>query len=87
MLNEAVFALEEGVGTAEDIDKAMKLGTNQPIGPLALIDLIGLDVTLNVIDVLYREFQDPKFRAAPLLRQMVRAGWLGRKTGRGFYKY
>jgi 3-hydroxybutyryl-CoA dehydrogenase len=87
MLNEAVFALEEGVGTAEDIDKAMKLGTNQPIGPLALIDLIGLDVTLNVIDVLYREFQDSKFRAAPLLRQMVRAGWLGRKTGSGFYKY
>ena len=87
MLNEAVFALEEGVGTPEDIDKAMKLGTNQPIGPLALIDLIGLDVTLDVIDVLYREFQDPKFRAAPLLRQMVRAGWLGRKTGRGFYKY
>jgi 3-hydroxybutyryl-CoA dehydrogenase len=87
MLNEAVFALEEGVGTPEDIDKAMKLGTNQPIGPLALIDLIGLDVTLDVIDVLYREFRDPKFRAAPLLRQMVRAGWLGRKTGRGFYKY
>ncbi|MGH7800538.1 MAG: 3-hydroxyacyl-CoA dehydrogenase family protein [Thermodesulfobacteriota bacterium] len=87
MLNEAVFALEEGVGTPEDIDKAMKLGTNQPIGPLALIDLIGLDVTLDVIDVLYREFKDPKFRAAPLLQQMVRAGWLGRKTGRGFYKY
>ncbi len=87
MLNEAVFALEEGVGTPEDIDKAMKLGTNQPIGPLGLIDLIGLDVTLDVIDVLYQEFQDPKFRAAPLLRQMVRAGWLGRKTGRGFYKY
>jgi 3-hydroxybutyryl-CoA dehydrogenase len=87
MLNEAVFALEEGVGTPEDIDKAMKLGTNQPIGPLALIDLIGLDVTLDVIDVLYREFRDPKFRAAPLLRQMVRAGWLGRKIGRGFYKY
>jgi 3-hydroxybutyryl-CoA dehydrogenase len=87
MLNEAVFALEEGVGTAEDIDKAMKLGTNQPIGPLALIDLIGLDVTLDVLDVLYREFRDPKFRAANLLRQMVRAGWLGRKTGRGFYSY
>ncbi|HEY7535091.1 MAG TPA: 3-hydroxybutyryl-CoA dehydrogenase [Thermodesulfobacteriota bacterium] len=87
MLNEAVFALEEGVGTPEDIDKAMKLGTNQPIGPLALIDLIGLDVTLDVIDVLNREFKDPKFRAASLLRQMVRAGWLGRKTGRGFYKY
>lgn len=87
MLNEAVFALQDGLGSAEDIDKAMKLGTNQPIGPLALIDLIGLDVTLDVIDVLYREFQDPKFRAAPLLRQMVRAGWLGRKTGKGFYKY
>ena len=87
MLNEAVFALQDGVGSAEDIDKAMKLGTNQPIGPLALIDLIGLDVTLDVIDVLYKEFRDPKFRAAPLLRQMVRAGWLGRKTGRGFYKY
>jgi 3-hydroxybutyryl-CoA dehydrogenase len=87
MLNEAVFALEDGVGTPEDIDKAMKLGTNQPIGPLALIDLIGLDVTLDVIDVLYQEFQDPKFRAAPLLRQMVRAGWLGRKTRGGFYKY
>jgi 3-hydroxybutyryl-CoA dehydrogenase len=87
MLNEAVFALQDGVGSAEDIDKAMKLGTNQPIGPLALIDLIGLDVTLDVIDVLYKEFRDPKFRAAPLLRQMVRARWLGRKTGRGFYKY
>ncbi len=87
MLNEAVFALQDGVGTPEDIDKAMKLGTNQPIGPLALVDLIGLDVTLDVIDVLYKEFQDQKFRAAPLLRQMVRAGWLGRKTGRGFYKY
>jgi 3-hydroxybutyryl-CoA dehydrogenase len=87
MLNESVFALEEGVGTPEDIDKAMKLGTNQPIGPLALIDLIGLDVTLNVMDTLYEEFQDTKFRAAPLLRQMVRAGWLGRKTGRGFYEY
>ncbi|MBI2487913.1 MAG: 3-hydroxybutyryl-CoA dehydrogenase [Deltaproteobacteria bacterium] len=87
MLNEAVFSLQDGVGTPEDIDKAMKLGTNQPIGPLALIDLIGLDVTLDIIDVLYKEFQDQKFRAAPLLRQMVRAGWLGRKTGRGFYKY
>lgn len=87
MLNEAVFALQDGVGTPEDIDKAMKLGTNQPIGPLALIDLIGLDVTLDVMDTFYREFQDSKFRAAPLLRQMARAGWLGRKTGRGFYKY
>jgi 3-hydroxybutyryl-CoA dehydrogenase len=87
MLNEAVFTLQDGIGTPEDIDKAMKLGTNQPMGPLALIDLIGLDVTLDVIDVLYREFQDSKYRAAPLLRQMVRSGRLGRKTGRGFYEY
>jgi len=87
MLNEAVFTLQDGVGSAEDIDKAMKLGTNQPMGPLALIDLIGLDVTLDVIDVLYKEFLDSKYRAAPLLRQMVRSGWLGRKSGRGFYEY
>ncbi|MCA9810010.1 MAG: 3-hydroxybutyryl-CoA dehydrogenase [Candidatus Dadabacteria bacterium] len=87
MLNEAVFAYSDGVGTPEDIDKAMKLGTNQPIGPLALIDLIGLDVTINIMDVFYEEFQDPKYRAAPLLRQMVRAGWLGRKTGKGFFQY
>lgn len=87
MLNEAVFALSEGVASAEDIDKAMKLGAAHPIGPLALIDLIGLDVTLEVMDVFYREFQDPKYKAAPLLRQMVRAGWLGRKTGRGFFEY
>lgn len=87
MLNEAVFAYQDGVGTPEDIDKAMMLGTNQPIGPLALIDLIGLDVTIDVMDVFYKEFQDSKFRAAPLLRQMVRAGWLGRKSGRGFYEY
>ena len=87
MLNESVFALQDGVGSAEDIDKAMMLGTNQPIGPLALVDLIGLDVTLDVMDTFYREFQDSKFRAAPLLRQMVRAGWLGRKTGKGFFDY
>ena len=87
MLNEAVFAYQDGVGTPEDIDKAMMLGTNQPIGPLALIDLIGLDVTIDVMDVFYEEFQDSKFRAAPLMRQMVRAGWLGRKSGRGFYEY
>ncbi|MEQ9618100.1 MAG: 3-hydroxybutyryl-CoA dehydrogenase [Deltaproteobacteria bacterium] len=87
MLNEAVFAYQDGVGTPEDIDKAMKLGTNQPIGPLALIDLIGLDVTIDVMDVFYKEFQDSKYRAAPLLRQMVRAGWLGRKSGKGFYDY
>ena len=87
MLNEAVFAYQDGVGSAEDIDKAMVLGTNQPIGPLALIDLIGLDVTLDVMDTFYSEFQDSKFRAAPLLRQMVRAGWLGRKSGKGFFDY
>lgn len=87
MLNEAVFALEEGVGSPEDIDKALKLGAAHPIGPLALIDLIGLDITLDVMDVLHGEFGDSKFRAAPLLRQMVRAGWLGRKTKKGFYEY
>jgi 3-hydroxybutyryl-CoA dehydrogenase len=87
MLNEAVFAYQDGVGSPEDIDKAMVLGTNQPIGPLALIDLIGLDVTLDVMDTFYREFQDSKFRAAPLLRQMVRAGLLGQKTGKGFFDY
>ena len=87
MLNEAVFAYQDGVGTPEDIDKAMKLGTNQPIGPLALVDLIGLDITLDVMATFYREFQDSKFRAAPLLRQMVRAGWLGRKSGKGFFQY
>lgn len=87
MLNEAVFALEEGMGSPENIDKAMKLGTNHPMGPLELIDLIGLDVTLDILDVLSREFKDPKYRAAPLLRQMVRAGQLGRKSGKGFYDY
>jgi len=74
MLNEAVFALEEGMGTAQDIDKAMKLGTNHPMGPLELIELIGLDVILDILDVLFEEFKDSKYRAAPLLRQMVRAG-------------
>ncbi len=87
MLNEAVFALDEGMGTLEDIDKAMKLGTNHPMGPLELIDLIGLDVTLDILDVLFEEFKDPKYRACPLLRQKVRAGDLGRKSGRGFYDY
>ncbi len=87
MLNEAVFALEEGMGTAQDIDKAMKLGTNHPMGPLELIDLIGLDVILDILDVLFEEFKDSKYRAAPLLRQMVRAGHLGRKSGRGFHDY
>jgi len=87
MLNEAVLAHEDGVGSPEDIDKAMKLGTNHPIGPMALIDLIGADVVLDIMDVFYEEFKDSKYRAAPLLRKMVRAGWLGKKTGRGFYEY
>ncbi len=87
MINEAVFVFEEGVASAEDIDKAMQLGTNHPMGPLALTDLIGLDITLDILDVLYDEFKDPKYRAAPLLRQMVRAGRLGRKTGKGFFEY
>ena len=87
MINEAVFVLDEQMASAEDIDKAMKLGTNQPIGPLALADLIGLDVTLDVLSVLYKEFGDPKFRPATLLKEMVRAGYLGRKTGKGFFEY
>lgn len=86
-LNDAVFALAEGVGSAEDIDTAMKLGANMPIGPLALIDLVGLDVALAAGESLYAEFQDPKFRVPPLLRQLVRAGKLGRKSGAGFYTY
>jgi len=86
-INEAIFALMEGTGTADDIDTGAKLGLNHPMGPLELSDFIGNDVMLNVMDVLYRGFGDPKFRAAPLLRQMVAAGHLGRKTGRGFYAY
>ncbi len=86
-INEAVFALMESTGTAEDIDTGAKLGLNHPMGPLELSDFIGNDVMLNVMDVLYRGFGDPKFRAAPLLRQMVTAGHLGRKAGRGFYTY
>ena len=86
-INEAVFALMESTGTAEDIDTGAKLGLNHPMGPLELSDFIGNDVMLNVMDVLHRGFGDPKFRAAPLLRQMVTAGHLGRKTGRGFYHY
>ena len=87
MINEAVFALMEGVGTAEAIDNVMKLGMNHPMGPLALGDLIGLDVCLDIMEVLYEGFKDSKYRPCPLLRKMVDAGYLGRKSGRGFYDY
>jgi 3-hydroxybutyryl-CoA dehydrogenase len=86
-VNDAVHALSEGVASAEDIDKAMKLGANMPIGPLALADLVGLDVALAAAESLHREFGDGKFRVAPLLRQLVRAGRLGRKSGQGFFRY
>ena len=87
MINEAIFVLQEGLASAEEIDAGMKLGTNQPIGPLALCDLIGLDVQLAVMEVLYNTFNDSKYRPAPLLKEMVDAGRLGRKTGSGFYSY
>jgi len=87
MINEAVFALYEGVGTAEAIDQVMKLGMNHPMGPLALADLIGLDVCLDILHVLFDGFGDPKYRPCPLLVKMVDAGYLGRKSGRGFYPY
>ena len=87
MLNEAVLACGEGIATAQDIDEAMKLGCNHPIGPLALADLIGLDVVLAVMEVFHREFKDPKYRPAPLLKEMVAEGKLGRKSGRGFHAY
>jgi len=87
MINEAIFALYEGIATAEDIDRGMKLGTNHPMGPLALADLIGLDTVLAILTVLYDGFKDPKFRPCPLLVKMVNAGYLGKKSGRGFYQY
>ncbi len=87
MINEAIFLLYEGVAKKEDIDTAMKCGANHPLGPLALADLIGLDICLAIMETLYREFNDSKYRACPLLRKKVRAGELGRKSGEGFYSY
>ena len=87
MINEAIFVLQEGLASAEDIDAGMRLGCNHPIGPLALADMIGLDTMLAVMDVFYEGFNDPKYRPAPLLKEMVAAGRLGRKSGRGFYHY
>jgi 3-hydroxybutyryl-CoA dehydrogenase len=87
LINEAAFAVMEGVATAEAVDAVMKLGMNHPMGPLELADFIGLDVCVNILDVLYNGFGDSKYRACPLLRKMVAAGWLGRKSGHGFYDY
>ena len=87
MINEAVFVLQEGLASAAEIDNGMKLGCSHPIGPLALADMVGLDVLLAVMEVFYRDFNDPKYRPALLLKEMVAAGHLGRKTGRGFYSY
>lgn len=87
MLNEAVYSVYEGVGSMEDIDSCMKFGANHPMGPLALADLIGLDTTLAIMEILHEQLGDDKYRPCPLLRSYVRAGWLGVKTGRGFYQY
>ena len=87
MINEAIFVLHEGLASAEEIDTAMKLGANHPIGPLALADMIGIDVCLFVMEILHNDFADSKFRPCPLLKKMVNAGYLGRKSGRGFFAY
>ena len=87
MINEAIFALQENLATPQDIDEGMKLACNHPMGPLALADLVGLDTLLSVMEVLYRGFNDPKYRPAPPLKEMVDAGHLGRKSGKGFYEY